>query len=151
MIFSKFKYIKRDNKERRKQYFVDNRDRALEKSNNNIILNLDNICYMSVYGYQTMFGKISVTWHSTSILSRLQGIMKTISTRPGSAAVQCIRLRLFSASSNKSWAYTGETFISASASKFCLLRSLTTTCEGTDHGLTYKNKYIYQKCLNPSR
>ncbi len=39
-------------------------------------------------------------------------------------------------SSNRSWAYTGENFISPSASKICPLRKSTTTCKGTDHGLT---------------
>ncbi len=55
-------------------------------------------------------------------------------------------------SSNRSWAYTGENFISPSASKICPQRKSTTTCKGTDHGLTsklniYKNiikKYLFK-------
>ncbi len=41
-------------------------------------------------------------------------------------------------SSNRSWAYTGENYISPSASKSCPRRKSTTTCKGTAHGLTYK-------------
>ncbi len=43
-----------------------------------------------------------------------------------------------SESSNRSWAYTGEKFISPLASKLCPLRMSTTTCKGADHGLTAK-------------
>ncbi len=39
-------------------------------------------------------------------------------------------------SSNRSWAYTGENFISPTASKICPLHNPTTTGKGTDHGLT---------------
>ena len=45
-------------------------------------------------------------------------------------------------SSNRSWAYGGENFYAPSASKICLPRISTTTCKGTDHGLTSKvNRY----------
>jgi hypothetical protein len=58
-------------------------------------------------------------------------------------------------SSNRSWAYTGENFISPTASKTNSLHNPTTTCKGTDHGSTpelniyiqniYIYIYIYQK------
>ena len=56
---------------------------------------VDTICCVSVYGHLTMFEKISLT--RRSILSRLQGIIKTSSTRPGRATVQRIWLRLLCA------------------------------------------------------
>ena len=45
-------------------------------------------------------------------------------------------------SSNRLWAYTGENFISPSASKIYPRRNTTTTCKGSTHGLTYKQIYI---------
>ncbi len=45
-------------------------------------------------------------------------------------------------SRNRSWAYTGENFISASASKICPLHKSTTTCKGTVHGLPPNWIYI---------
>ncbi len=47
-------------------------------------------------------------------------------------------------SSNRSWAYTGEIFISPSASKIYPRRMSTTTCKGTAHSLTNKTN-IYTK------
>jgi hypothetical protein len=47
-------------------------------------------------------------------------------------------------SSNRSWAYTGENSISPTASKICLWQNPTTTCKGTEHGLTPKLN-IYTK------
>ena len=44
-------------------------------------------------------------------------------------------------SSNRSWAYGGENFISPSASKICPLRSPTTTCKGRVQGFNKKNDY----------
>ncbi len=47
-------------------------------------------------------------------------------------------------SSNRLLAYTGENFISPTASKFCPRHNPTTICKGTDHGLTPKLN-IYTK------
>jgi hypothetical protein len=60
------------------------------------------------------------------------------------ARIVCIRIWLIMMlSSNRLWAYTGEYFISPTASKICPLHNPTTTCKGTDHGLTPKlNMYI---------
>ncbi len=47
-------------------------------------------------------------------------------------------------SSNRLWAYTGENFISPTASKICPRHNPTTTCKGNAHGLTPKLN-IYTK------